>query len=123
MHVDGVDVAESDNLQILGSQGVVRKAAHVFQDHSVSLACVRSSVLPLFEYCTPVWGSACQSHLSFVDRVARRAESLCGRGGVGDLSHCWVVGLLSMLYNIYFNPTHPLRTRSNEGYDEGRGVA
>ena len=75
---DGVDVAESENLQILGvrfdknltfearvsnmvsrasrSVGVIRKAAHVLQDHSVSLACVRSFVLPLFESCTPVWG-------------------------------------------------------------------
>ena len=91
------------------SLGVVRKAAHVLQDHSVSLACVRSFVLPLFEYCAPVSASACQSHLSLVDRVARCAESLCGGVGVGDLGHRRNVGLLSMLYKIYFNPTHPLR--------------
>ena len=63
LRVNVVDVAESDNLQILGVRldkkltfethvrdmvprasrglGVIRKAAHIFQDHSVFLACVR----------------------------------------------------------------------------------
>ena len=62
LRVNGVDVAESNTLQILTvrldqnltfethgrdmvfrashSLGVVRKAAHIFQDHSVSIACV-----------------------------------------------------------------------------------
>ena len=77
LRVDDVHIAESDTLQILDvrfdkltfeahvrdmvsrasrSLGVVRKAAHVFQDHSVSLACVPFFVLPLFEHCTSVWG-------------------------------------------------------------------
>ena len=98
LHVDNVDVPESTNLDVLGVKldkeltfkahvrdlasrasrnvGIVRKAARVFQDHSISLTCVRSFVLPLFEYCSPVWGSACQSHLSVLDRVARRAVSV-----------------------------------------------
>ena len=73
LHDDNVDVLESTNLDVLGVKldkeltfkvyvsdlasrasrnvGIVRKAARVFQDHSISLTCVRSFVLPLFEYC------------------------------------------------------------------------
>ena len=36
-------------------------------------------------------------------------RSLCGGARVGDWSHRREVGWLSMLYKIYFNPTHPQR--------------
>ena len=64
LHVDNVDELDKEltfnaHVRDLASRascnvGIVRRVARVFQDHSIFLTCVRSFVLPLFEYCSPV---------------------------------------------------------------------
>ena len=130
LHVGGVNHVNSATLDILGvtfdqkltfeshicsmvsrasrSLGIFRKASRVFGDHTVSLRCFRSFVLPLLEYCSPVWDSACETHISLLDRIVGRAQFLCGGEGVGDLSHRRRVGWLCMMHKVWTDPAHPL---------------
>ena len=93
LSVDGTPLTESDCLTILGvtfdphltfhqhlrnisagaarKLGIVRKASYIYGSASTNLTCFRSFVLPLLEYCSPVWMSATASDLSLLDRVAR----------------------------------------------------
>ena len=50
--------------------GIVRKASSVFGDRFISSTVFRSFVLPLLEYCSPVWGSAANTHLELLNRVS-----------------------------------------------------
>ena len=47
--------------------GIVRKASFIYRDSSVDLACFRSFVLPLLEYCSPVWSGAAETHLNLLN--------------------------------------------------------
>ena len=87
--------------------GIVRKASSIFGDDAVSSTCLRCFVMPLLEYCTPVWGSAAASHLNLLDRIVRMGDGLCGIRNL-DLSHRRTVGSLSLLYKITENTAHSL---------------
>ena len=70
--------------------------------------CFRSYVLPLLEYCSPVWSSAADCHLKLLDRVVRCAKFIYPQCDLGDLTHRRTVGSLCMLYKITHNHRHPL---------------
>ena len=49
--------------------GILRKTMSVFRDVTVVAKCFWAFILPVLEYCSPVWMSAATSHLSLLDRV------------------------------------------------------
>ena len=56
-HVRGIDSRDSQRIDIF------RLVKRVFVDASVLLRCYYVFVLPIFEYCSPVWGSGAECHL------------------------------------------------------------
>ena len=56
--------------------GIVRKASYIYNDERVNATCFRSFVLPLLEYCSPIWMSASARDLSLLDRVANGGRFL-----------------------------------------------
>ncbi len=128
--VDGAPLTVCDELDILGVRfdsklsferhirrlvssasqklGVVRKAYRIFGDQSISASCFRCFILPLLEYCAPVWSSAAVSHLRLIDRVVSSARFLCGGEAAWDLGHRRNVSSVCMLYKIHANQLHPL---------------
>ena len=56
--------------------GIIHKAAFIYQDEKVNLSCFRSFVLPLPEYCSPVWMSATDSNLNVLSKIVRNFEVL-----------------------------------------------
>ena len=91
--------------------GIIRKAYKIFGQDAVTSQCFRSFVLPLLEYCSPVWRSAADSHLRLLDRVVACARFVCGGCDLGDLDHRRAVGSLCMLYKISHNQKHPLHEK------------
>ena len=69
-----------------------------------------SYMLPLLEYCAPVWASACVGHLRLLDSVVRGASFLCGGVLTLDLWHRRTIGDLCMLFRAYADSTHPLHS-------------
>ena len=65
-------------------------------------------VLPILEYCSAVWCSAAVTHLKLLDRAVSGALFLTGGVFENDIAHHRQVAVLCMLYNIRYNPVHPL---------------
>ena len=74
----------------------------MFQDRSLLERCFRGFVLPVLEYCSPVWCSAADVHLKLLDRVVSGARFEC------DIAHRRSVAVLCMLYKIRCNPMQTL---------------
>ena len=71
----------------------------VFRDVTVVAKCFWAFILPVLEYCSPVWMSAATSHLSLLDRFV----SQVGRLSSGSVSceNCAVFALFcSVLCSI-----------------------
>ena len=100
-HIRSVSASASQRL------GILRKASRIFNDPTVTRTCFMSFVLPLLEYCAPVWSSAACSHLRLLDRVWAGANRLTDVGPI-VLGHRRSVGSLCMLYKIRSNPCHYL---------------
>ena len=58
-------IAASPSMRV----GILRKTMSVFRDVTVVSKCFWAFILPVLEYCSPVWMSAATSHLSLLDRV------------------------------------------------------
>ena len=58
--------------------GILRKTMSVFRDVAVVAKCFWVFILPVLEYCSPVWMSAATSHLSLLDRVVSQVGGLSG---------------------------------------------
>ena len=101
-HLRSVSRAASQRL------GILRKSWQVFHDRLPLGRCFRGFVLPVLEYCSPVWCSAADTHLSLLDRVVSGASFLTGGVFACDLAHRRSVSVLCMLYKIRCNPMHPL---------------
>ena len=101
-HLCSVSSAAAQRLDIL------RKSWQVFHDRSLLPRSLWRFVLPALEYCSALWCSAADSHLTLLDRVVRCAGFLAG--GVLDcnLVHHRSVAELCMLFKIKSNPMHPL---------------
>ena len=61
----------------------------------------------LFEYCSPVWSSAADSHLKLLDKNLRACKFLIPNLTI-SLQHRRFINSLCMLYKIFHNPSHPL---------------
>ena len=88
--------------------GIIRKASHIYADSNINLTCFRSFVLPLLEYCSPVWASASDTHLNSLTKVYNRAKFMFPDNGNYELYHRRTVSSLSLFHKIHFNPNHPL---------------
>ena len=82
-----VSICDSPNLNVLGVKfdsrltfedhvrgivsslfqriGILRSVKRVFVDTTVLLRCYYAFVLPILQYCSPVWGSVARCHLQF----------------------------------------------------------
>ena len=65
-------------------------------------------VLPVLEYCSPVWCSTADTHNKLLDRVVNNACFLTGGVFECDIAYPWSVAVLYMLYKIRCYPMHPL---------------
>ena len=89
--------------------GLLRKSLKIFGDQSILMKCFNSFILPCFEYCSPVWSSAADSHLKLLDRNLNGCKFLIPNLRT-DLWHRRSVSSLCMLHKIYHNPEHPLNS-------------
>ena len=88
--------------------GIVRKASYIYNDEKINATCFRSFVLPLLEYCSPIWMSASARDLSLLDRVARGGRFLFPDSASYDLAHRRMISCLSLFHKFYFNRELPL---------------
>ena len=84
----------------------MRRANKIFNNISVNSNCFTAFVLPLLEYCAPVWSSAAPSHLRLLDRVLSGARFLTDRARSYNLWHRRDISSLCMLYKIRANSNH-----------------
>ena len=127
MVLSGFSICDSPNLDILGvkldsrltfedhERGIVSSVAHrigelrllkhVFVDISVLLRCYYAFVLLIYEYCSPVWGSAAEYHLQLLER---QVYSVARHQGLLSLCHRHHVAALRMLYKGNSNSNHCL---------------
>ena len=87
---------------------IMRKALCLFGDPVLVLRYFWNILLPVLEYCSPVWMSAAASHLGLLDRVVTKAVTLSGALVVCDLKHRRRVAALCKFYKIYCIPNHAL---------------
>ena len=81
----------------------------MFQDPSLVIKCFWSLFLSVIEYCSAVWRSAVDGHLSLLDRVVYAASHLSGGLVTCDLWHRPKIVSLCMFYEIYNAADHPVR--------------
>ena len=65
-------------------------------------------LLPILEYCSPVWGSAANSHLQLRERQVRAVARRCPDPSLIPLNHRHCVAGLCMLYKFYSDTNHCL---------------
>ena len=75
--------------------GILRNTMSVFRDVTVVAKCFWAFILPVLEYCSPVWMSAANSHMSLLDRVVSQVSRLsmevsAAIFGTGAKWHLWV---------------------------------
>ena len=81
----------------------------VFRDIAIVAKCFWAFILPVLEYCSPVWMSAATSHLSLLDRVVSQVSRLSGGSVSCDLWHRRKVASLSVFFKIDSLVDHPVR--------------
>ena len=128
--LSGVLICDSPNLDILGvkfdsrltfedhMRGIVSRVSQiicilrlmkrVFVDTTVLLRYFYAFVLPILEYCFPVWGSAAECHLQLLDRLVYSVARLCHDQTFLSLCHRRRIAALCMLYNVNSNSNHCL---------------
>ena len=89
--------------------GILRKTMSVFRDVTVVAKCFWAFILPVLEYCSPVWMSAATSHLSLLDRVVSQVGRLSGGSVSCDLWHRRRVASVSAFFKIDSLVDHPVR--------------
>ena len=67
------------------------------------LPCYYSFVLPILEYCSPVWGSAAECHLQLLERQVYSVARLCPDQAFLSLCHRRHFAALCMLYKVNSN--------------------
>ena len=88
--------------------GILRLVKRVFVDTSVLLRCCYGFVLPIIEYCSPVWGSAAEYHLQLLERQVYSVARLCPDQTFLSLCHRRHVAALYMLYKVNSNSNYYL---------------
>ena len=89
--------------------GILRKTMSVFRDVAIVAKCFWAFILPVLEYCSPVWMSATTSHLSLLDRVVSQVSRLSGGSVSCDFWHRRKVASLSVFFKIDSLVDHPVR--------------
>ena len=89
--------------------GILRKTISVFRDVTVVAKCFWAFILPVLEYCSPVWMSAATSHVSLLDRVVCQVGRLSGGSVSCDLWYRRKVASLSVFFKINSLVDHPVR--------------
>ena len=64
------EIAASASMRV----DILRKTMSVFRDVAIVAKCFWAFILPVLEYCSPVWMSAATSHLSLLDRVVSQVS-------------------------------------------------
>ena len=82
--------------------GILRLMKRVFVNTSVLLRCHYTFVLPILEYCSPVWESAVRC-LQLLEREVYSATRLCPDQSFLSLCHRRHVAALCMLYKVNSN--------------------
>ena len=103
-HVRGILSRVSQRIDIL------RLVKRIFVDTSVLLCCDFAFVLPILEYCSPVWGSAAECHLQLLERLhgVFGGQALSRSEFILSLCHRRRVAGLSMLYKVNSKSNHCL---------------
>ena len=91
--------------------GILSLVKRVFVDTSALLRCYYAFVLPVLEYCSPVWGSAAEYHLQLVVRQVYSVARLRPDQTFLSSFHRRHVVVQCMLHNVNSNSNHCL---SNE---------
>ena len=89
--------------------GILRKTMSVFRDVTVVAKCFWAFILPVLEYCSPVWMSAATSHLSLLDHVVSQVGRLSSGSVSCDIWHRREVASLSVFFKINSLVDHPVR--------------
>ena len=80
--------------------GILRRAWCIVNDKNTLLQCFRGFVLPLLEYCSPVWRSSARCLLKLLERMGRQASFTLGGELPCNLSHRRNVASLCMFYRL-----------------------
>ena len=85
--------------------GNLRKSLKIYNDSLIANKCFLSFLLPMFEYCSPVWNSAAPFHLKLLDDLMKKIKTLIPDLTV-DLAHRRTVASICMFYKIRSNSNH-----------------
>ena len=89
--------------------GILWKTMSAFQDLAVATKYFWAFVLPVLEYCSPVWMFAAISHMLLLDRVVGWVSQLSGGSVSCDLWHTRKVASLCVFFKIFSLVDHPVR--------------
>ena len=95
---------------------IMKHALCLFADTILVSMCFWSFLLPVLEYCSPVWMSSAASHLGLLDHVVSKAVRHSDGLLVCDLEHRHRVTALYMFYKIHCNHNHALETAFPQVY-------
>ena len=90
-HVRGIVFRVSQRISIL------RLVKRIFVDSSLLLRCYFAFVLPIIEYCFPVWGSAAECDLQLLEHQVYSVARLCPDRSFLSMCHRHRGAGLSML--------------------------
>ena len=88
--------------------GILTLVKRIFVDASVLLRCYFAFVLPILEYCSPVWGSAAECHLQLLERHVNSVDRRCPDQSFLSLCHRCRASRLTMLNKVNSNSNHCL---------------
>ena len=88
--------------------GVLRKCWKSFGDPMLIHKCFWSFILPVVEYCSPVWASAAAGHLRLLDTIVKSVVFMSAGQVKCDLNHRRDVASLCVFYKILNTEHHPL---------------
>ena len=90
--------------------GLIRKCVRALgNDDDAVLRSFYGFLLPCFEYASPVWCSAADSHLKLLDRALNNIRFFLPNVSV-ELAERRRLACLSMLYKIFHDSSHPLHS-------------
>ena len=86
--------------KIAQKTGIFRKRFNVFSCNTTPKKTFYSFILPLFEYCSPVWMSAAQCPLKLLDKALNSIKFLLPDISI-SISHTRHITAISMFYKIF----------------------
>ena len=102
--------------------GILRQAWSIYRDVSVISRCFWTLILPILEYCSPIWGSSAEGHLALLNRIVGRVRQMSNGLVQCDLQHRRNVAALCMMYKVRANAEHPLNSKLPPPYVAPRAL-